>query len=146
MEGPERQEFNRGVLCVYRVTSADASYFWAPAITRSDLERLAKLLELAVGSSHAGERDSATLKAGDLLRKKGMTITEVILSPAAPPPPLFRSQRDKIRFATVNSDALTTWEQRFAANISQQRKPLSLKQAVHLEEIIERLLAKGRRP
>jgi hypothetical protein len=57
------------------------------------LERLVKLLGM-LGSAHDGERAAAGLKAHELVRRHGLTWSDILLAAPAPPPKL--GWRDKL--------------------------------------------------
>jgi hypothetical protein len=101
-------------------------------------QRLAKLCGL-LGSSHAGERAAAAMKASDLVRAKGLTWGDVITVPRLEPPLDLETVEAKCGFCLACLDALTAWEESFLISINGRRQ-LSPKQL----EILNRLLGKCR--
>ena len=104
-----------------------------------DRERLVKLCGV-FGSDHPGERANAAAAADKLIRAAGMRWPDIIL-PRLPAPPRahpVNGAADAIRFVLDHADALTDWERDFARSVARQQSPLTPKQRVVLDRLVEK--------
>jgi hypothetical protein len=74
------------------------------------LDRLVKLLGM-LGSAHDGERAAAGLKAHELVRRHGLTWSDILL--AAPASPPRRGWRDKLTACQAHQHCLSSRERAF---------------------------------
>jgi hypothetical protein len=103
------------------------------------LERLIKLLGM-LGSVHDGERAAAGLKANELIRRHGLTWSDVLLTTPMPPsPPPKLGWRDKLRICTAQQHRLSSWERTFVQSLTRWRGTPTEKQLAKLERIYENL-------
>jgi hypothetical protein len=101
------------------------------------LERLIKLLGM-LGSSHDGERAAAGLKAHELLRRHGLTWSDVLL--AAPPiEPLKPGWRAKVAACEAYRHCLNSRERAFVSSLARWRGTPTEKQLAWLDHIFENL-------
>jgi hypothetical protein len=103
------------------------------------LERLIKLLGM-LGSAHDGERAVAGLKAYELIRRHGLTWSDVLLAApqtAQTPPKL--GWRDKVAAAQAHQHCLNTRERAFVSSLARWRGTPTEKQLAWLEHIYENL-------
>jgi hypothetical protein len=111
-------------------------------IPRPELERLSKLCGL-FGSDHAGERASAAAKADQLVRKLGLTWSEVLISaPRALSAPA--SIKQKIDLLYANRGMLNAKARDFIANVSRYPHRLSDKQVRFVDRLFVEI-TEGRR-
>jgi hypothetical protein len=105
-----------------------------------DAARLAKLLSL-LGSSHAGERDSAGLAAERLVRQRGLTWQQVLSPPVVEKPtPKIEPWRRTVDRCLERQGSLRVWEKGFLRDLAGFRK-LSVKQRSCLQDIADRVLS-----
>ena len=106
-------------------------------IPRSELIRLSKLCGM-LGSAHAGERAAAAAKADQLIRKHGLTWTEVLTSAprtlAAPP----ASHAQKLAFVRQHLHALNAWEVKFVRDVANYRR-LTPGQLTIVDQLIDKI-------
>jgi hypothetical protein len=100
------------------------------------LERLVKLLGM-LGSAHDGERAAAGLKAHELVRRHGLTWSDILL--AAPASPPRRGWRDKLTACQAHQHCLNSRERTFVLSLAQWRGTPTEKQLAWLDHIYENL-------
>jgi hypothetical protein len=100
------------------------------------LERLIKLLGM-LGSAHDGERAAAGLKAHELLRRHGLTWSDIL--PATPTPPPKIGWRDKLAACTAHAHCLNSREHAFVQSLARWRGTPTEKQLAWLDRIYENL-------
>jgi hypothetical protein len=104
-----------------------------------ELERLIKLLGM-LGSAHDGERAAAGLKAHELVRRHGLTWSDVLLAaPQTPATPPRLGWREKLRICTAQQHRLSSWERTFVQSLTRWRGTPTEKQLAKLEHIYENL-------
>ncbi len=96
------------------------------------VNQLIKVLGM-LGSEHDGERASAAAIADRIVRKLGLTWTDIISRPEP------QSLSDLCAWL-LTSDLLTIWEAGFVSTL---RAPISVKQRDKLDDITRRIRAKG---
>jgi hypothetical protein len=92
------------------------------------LDRLVKLLGM-LGSAHDGEIAAAGRKAHALVRKHGLTWTDIIVPPLVPQEFGWRDHVDR----------LNAWERQFIGTLLQWRGTPSEKQLAKLDKIFANL-------
>jgi hypothetical protein len=105
-----------------------------------ELKRLIKILGL-LGSTHAGERAAASLKATELLRSINLTWADVINpKPHKPPLPYTAPSglRTDLDFLHANLDLLTDSERKFVFSLGRFRR-LSPKQGAVVDQIVRKV-------
>jgi hypothetical protein len=103
------------------------------------LERLIKLLGM-LGSAHDGERAAAGLKAHELIRRHGLTWSDVLLTtPSPPPPPPKLGWRDKVAACETHRHCLNSRERAFVSSLARWRGTPTEKQLNWLNRIFENL-------
>ena len=108
----------------------------APTIDRDRLVRVLGML----GSAHDSEVVAAARQAERLRADAGLTWAEIVI-PRLPAPPQRQNVgavAEVIRFVLQHADALTDWERNFARSIARQQSPLTLKQRVVLDRLVEK--------
>jgi hypothetical protein len=100
------------------------------------LERLIKLLGM-LGSAHDGERAAAGLKAHELIRRHGLTWSDILAAPQTSPQKL--GWRDKLAACTAQQRCLSSREQKFVRSLAHWRGTPTEKQLAWLEHIYENL-------
>jgi hypothetical protein len=108
-----------------------------------ELERLIKVLGL-LGSTHAGERAAAGLKATELLRSVNLTWADII-NPKPIPTALMRTFAPTpstisadLGFLHANLDLLTDSERKFVFSLGRFRR-LSPKQCAVVDQIVSKV-------
>jgi hypothetical protein len=103
------------------------------------LERLIKLLGM-LGSAHDGERAAAGLKAHELIRRYGLTWSDILLAtPSSPPPPPKLGWRDKVAACEEHRHCLNSRERAFVFSLARWRGTPTEKQLAWLQRIYENL-------
>jgi hypothetical protein len=107
-------------------------------LTPDVLDRLMKLLGM-LGSAHDGERAVAARKAHELIRRHGLTWSDVFnATPATTaPPPL--GWRDKLAACEEQKHCLNTRERGFVFSLRRWRGTPTEKQLAWLDRIYENL-------
>jgi hypothetical protein len=110
------------------------------------LKRHAGILELATGSTHAGEQLNGLRLAAQLLnthksRWIDVLMPEVVPAPAPPPPPLVKkSHYDTCRECLVVADGLLDQrEEEFLSSLLTRSYPLSEKQIAWIHRICNKI-------
>ncbi len=105
-----------------------------------DRARLSKLLGL-LGSVHDGEVAAAGRAADALVRRAGLTWSEVLTPRLLAPDqnPAFASVGEACAFCLALPDRLTDWEIEFCYSLLQQHRPLSPKQAAVLDRLVDKV-------
>ena len=110
-----------------------------------DRTRLGKLLGM-VGSRHDPEALSAARMADELVRRAGLTWSQVLLEPpvvpvlSAPARVPRLSRNEQIELCLGFPDILTDWENIFVSSIARQRRPWTNKQIRVLDRIVNKIL------
>jgi hypothetical protein len=103
----------------------------------SDRERLVKLLGM-LGSAHDGERAAAGLKAHELIRRHGLTWSDIVLAlPETPPKPI--GWREKVQACKAQCHCLNDKEHAFVRSLARWRGTPTDKQLAWLDHIYENL-------
>jgi hypothetical protein len=97
------------------------------------LERLIKLLGM-LGSAHDGERAAAGLKAHDLIRRHGLTWSDIL---ATSPKPI--GWRDQLAACSAHKHSLNERERAFVFQLARWRGTPTEKQLAWLQRIYENL-------
>jgi hypothetical protein len=106
----------------------------------SELARLAKVLGL-LGSSHAGERSSAALKAEEIRKSLGTTWGELLFERPKHHYSVWVDTLDgKLGLVMGSPECLNDWEKKFVASINGKRR-LTLKQRDSLDRIVTKVSA-----
>jgi hypothetical protein len=104
-----------------------------------DRQRLAKLLGM-MGSAHDAEVIAAARQAERLRIDAKLTWAEIVV-PGLPAPPQRQNVgkvAEVIRFVLDHANALTEWERDFARSVAWQQSPLTPKQRVVLDRLVEK--------
>jgi hypothetical protein len=112
-------------------------------LTPDVLERLIKLLGM-LGSAHDGERAAAGRKADELLRRYGLTWSDILLVAAAssappPEPDQPMSWREKCAACKARQHHLNERERAFVSSLARWRGTPTEKQLAWLDRIYENL-------
>jgi hypothetical protein len=103
------------------------------------LERLIKLLGI-LGSAHDGERAAAGLKAHELIRRHGLTWSDILLTTPAPTSPRPKlNWRDKLAACEAHQHCLNSRERAFVFSLRRWRGIPTEKQLAWLDRIYENL-------
>jgi hypothetical protein len=89
-------------------------------IAPDTLERLVKLLGM-LGSGHDGERAAAGLKAHELVRRHGLTWSDILLAAPAPASPPKLGWRDKLTACQAHQHCLNSRERAFVLSLARWR-------------------------
>jgi hypothetical protein len=100
------------------------------------LERLIKLLGM-LGSAHGGERAAAGLKAHELIRRYGLTWSDILLT--TPETPRKLGWRDKVAACAAHQHCLNNRERAFVSSLARWRGTPTEKQLAWLDRIYENL-------
>lgn len=90
-----------------------------------------------LGSAHDGERAAAGLKAHELIRRHGLTWSDVLL--AAPASPTKLGWRDKVTACRAHEHCLNSRERAFVCSLARLRGTPTEKQLAWLDRIYENL-------
>ena len=101
-----------------------------------DRERLARVLGM-LGSAHDGEALAAARQAEHLRSEARLTWLDILIP--ALPQPHGQTVADAIACVIDHDEMLTDWEAAFVRSIRRQRYPLSPKQVVVLERLVEKV-------
>jgi hypothetical protein len=101
------------------------------------LDLLIKVLG-RLGSAYDGERAAAGLKAHELIRRHGLTWSDILLA-AAPTEPVKIGWRDKVAACSAHEHCLNSRERAFVFSLRRWRGTPTEKQLAWLDHIYENL-------